>query len=202
MLFFLTGQLEIYAFVMVFALIHELSHLLCGVLLGFKANALRVMPFGFCIEFNSVIEDYNNKILKSNMTSLKKIIVAWAGPLFNLLIVVLGILCNMEMNIIYSNFLIFIFNLLPIYPLDGGRILKNLLKIFIGNRKANTYTNAVANITAIVLTMVSSILIMVYRNIAILVIVIVIWCITIKENAKYNTYNKICKTIDKSYNYL
>lgn len=201
-LFFLTGQLEMYTLVMVFALIHELSHLLCGVLLRFKANTLRIMPFGFCIEFDSVIEDYNKKILKSNMTSFKKIIVALTGPLVNLLIVILGILCNVDMNIVYSNFLIFIFNILPIYPLDGGRILKNILKIFVGNRKANTCTNLIANIITIALTMVSSVLIIIYNNIAILAILIVIWCITIKENAKYNTYNKICKTIDKNYNYL
>ena len=201
-LFFLTGQLEMYALVMVFALIHELSHLLCGVLLGFKVNTIKIMAFGFCIEFDSVIEDYNKKILKSNMTSFKKIIVALTGPLVNLLIVILGILCNVDMNIVYSNFLIFIFNLLPIYPLDGGRILKNILKIFVGNRKANTCTNLIANIITIALTMVSSVLIIIYNNIAILAILIVIWCITIKENAKYNTYNKICKTIDKNYNYL
>ena len=202
LLFFLTGQLEIYALVMIFALIHELSHLVCGVLLGFKVNTLRIMPLGFSIEFESVVEDYNNKIRKSNMIAVKKIIIALAGPLINLLIVICGIIFNVNMNIVYSNFLIFIFNLLPIYPLDGGRTLKNVLKILVGNRKANKYINTVNNVFTIILTMLASILIAVYKNIAILVILIVIWWMTIKENDKYNTYNKICKTIDKNYNYL
>ena len=201
-LFFLTGQLEIYALVMVFALIHELSHLLCGVVLGFKVNTLKIMPLGFSIEFESIIEDYNKKVGKSNILSVKKIIVALAGPLINLLIVIFGIIFDLDVNIVYSNFIILIFNLLPIYPLDGGRILKNVLKILVGNRKSNTYINTITNVVAIILTMLASVLIIAYKNMAILAILIVIWGMTIKENIKYNTYNKIYKTIDKTYNYL
>lgn len=201
-LFFLTGQLEIYALVMIFALIHELSHLVCGVLLGFKVNTLQIMPLGFAIEFETPVDEYNKKILKSNIISVKKVFIASAGPLINLLIVILGIILDIEANMVYANFLIFIFNLLPIYPLDGGRILRNILKIFLGNRKANTYTNTVTNISAIVLTMLASVLIIAYKNIAIIAILIAIWGMTIKENIIYNTYKKIYKTIDKSYNYL
>lgn len=201
-LFFLTNQLEVYTLVMAFALIHELSHLVCGMILGFKADTLKVMPLGFSIEFETVVEDYNKKVVKSNMITVKKIIVALAGPLINLLIVIFGIMFNIDSNIIYSNLLILIFNLIPIYPLDGGRILKNVFKIFLGNRKANRYTNLVTNIFTIILTMLASILILIYKNIAILAILIVVWGMTIKENNKYNTYNKIYKTIDKNYNYL
>jgi len=202
LLFFLTGQLEIYALVMVFALVHELAHLICEIILGFKIDIFKIMPLGFSIEFKPVVEDYNQKILKSNMITIKKIIVALAGPLINLLIVILGAIFNIDRNIIYSNLLLLIFNLTPIYPLDGGRILKNLIKIFCGNIKANKYINLITNIFTIILTMTSSIFILIYKNIAILAVLIVIWGMTIKENNKYNTYNKIYKTIDKNYNYL
>lgn len=202
LLFFLTNQLEIYALVMIFALIHEVVHMICGVILGFKTDTLRIMPFGFEIEFKPIIDDYNKKVLKSNVISIKKIIIALAGPLINFIIVIIGLILNFNNEIIYANFLIFMFNLIPIYPLDGGKILKNILKIFLGNRKANTYTNTIANVVIVGLTMISSILIMIYKNIAILAILIVLWAMIIKENKKYNTYNKIYKTIDKSYNYL
>ena len=201
-LFFLTGQLEIYALVMVFALIHELSHLLCGVLLGFKVDTLRIIPFGFSIEFEPIIKDYNKKIFKSNIISIKKIFVALAGPMVNLCIVILGIIMHVNENIIYSNMLLVLFNLLPIYPLDGGRIIKNIMKIFFGNKKANRDINLITNIVTIILTMFSSVLILVYKNLAILAILIVVWIMTIKENKRYNTYNKLYKTIDKNYNYL
>lgn len=202
LLFFITNQIEIYALVMVFALIHELAHLICGVLLGFKPDALKIMPLGFSIEFETNVQDYNKKIIKSNILAVKKILIALAGPLANLFIVIIGLIFNIDTNIVYANFLILVFNLLPIYPLDGGRILTNILKIFYGNRKASKYTNTITNVFIIVLTMLSSILIMFINNIAIVAILGVLWCITIKENARYNTYNKIYKTIDKNYNYL
>ena len=202
LLFLVTNQLEIYALVMIFALIHELSHLITGMLMGLKAETLKIMPLGFCIEFKTNIEDYNKKILKSNILSVKKIIIAIAGPFVNLIIVLFGILYNIDTNIIYANLLIFLFNMLPIYPLDGGRILKNILKMFFINRKANDYTNVISNLLVIVLTIVSSILILIYKNIAILVIIVTLWGILIKENRRYFTYNKIYKTIDKNENYL
>ena len=200
LLFIITNQIEIYTLIMIFALIHEIFHMICGALLGFKPDTLRIMPFGFSIEFQIVADDYNKKILNSNIISVKKIIIAMAGPLINFIIVILGQIFNMDSKIIYSNFLIFIFNLIPIYPLDGGRILKNIFKIIYGNRTANEYINYVTNIAVITITMLSSVLIFIYQNIAILVITIVLWMLTIRENRKYYTYSKIYKTIDKTYN--
>ena len=202
LLFLITNQLEIYVLVMIFALIHELAHLVAGMLMNFKPETLKIMPLGFCIELKVDIEDYNKKILKSNILSIKKIIIAFAGPFINLIIVLFGIMYKIDSNIIYSNLLIFLFNILPIYPLDGGRILKNTLKIFLTNKKANDYTNAIANIFIVIFTMISSILILIYKNIAILLIIITLWGILIKENKRYFTYNKIYKIIDKNSNYI
>lgn len=201
-LFIITNQIKIYALIMIFALIHELAHLICGLLLGFKASTLKIKPLGFAIEFNIKIEDYNKKILKSNILSVKKIIIALAGPLVNIIIAIFGIVNKIDVNIIYSNLLLAIFNFLPIYPLDGGRILKNIFKILYGNKRANTYINTISNVVVIILTMLSSILIIAYKNIAIFFIIIVLWSLTIKENKRYFTYYKIYKTIDKNYNYL
>jgi len=199
-LFFITNQIEIYGLIMAFALIHELAHLISGVILGFKPDTLRIMPLGFSIEFETQVQDYNKKVLKSNIMSVKKMIIALAGPLVNLLIVVFGVIFGMDNDIIYSNFLLLMFNLIPIYPLDGGRILKNMLKILCGNKKSNRYINIITNVLFIVLTMISSILVLIYKNISILAIIIILCGLIIKENKKYFTYNKIYKIIDKTYN--
>lgn len=196
-IFILTNQIELYVLLMSFAFIHEFAHLICGVILGFKPSLLKIIPLGFCVEFETGIQAYNKKVKKSNTKAVKECIIALAGPIVNLIIVILGIIFKIDNNIIYSNFLIAIFNLIPIYPLDGGRILNNLLKIFCGNRKAHKYTNFIANFLFILLTMLSSILILIYQNISILAIIIGLWCIIIKENTRYNTYNKIYKVIDK-----
>lgn len=43
-LFYFTKQIEIYALIMLFAIIHELAHLLTGILLGFKPDKLELIP--------------------------------------------------------------------------------------------------------------------------------------------------------------
>lgn len=201
-LFFITNQIELYALIMLFALIHEIGHLLCGVLLGFEVENFKIMPLGFSIEFKIDINDYNKKILKSNKAIAKKLLINFAGPFVNIIITLLSILLNWEYNILYSNLLILIFNLIPIYPLDGGRIIKNLLKIFIGNKKAYFYQNKISNIFTIIITAISSIAIYYYKNIAILIAIMFIWVLVIKENKRYNLYSRVNKIIDKQTFYI
>ena len=88
-LFYLTKQIEIYAMIMVFALIHELGHLLAGIILKMKPEKLEIMPFGVSIAFKIEPKDYNKKIKKGNKLDIKKIIVASAGPLTNLIIIII-----------------------------------------------------------------------------------------------------------------
>lgn len=197
-LFLLTNQLEVYSLMMIFALLHELAHMICGILLKLKPSTFRIMPLGFSIEFINFSFQKEEK----HRCILKKIIIALAGPAFNLLVVFIGIACKMDVTILYVNLLILIFNLLPIYPLDGGRIMKNVFQLRFKKQKARELTNKISNITVIILTMIASIAIYQYKNIAILLILVTLWVIVIRENKKIHTYNKIYKVIDKSGNYL
>ena len=198
-IFILTNQIDIYVLLMIFAVLHEIGHLVAGILLGFKPKKINFMPLGFCIQFNIPVEIYNRRLLKSNILSLKKLIIALAGPLVNLILSIIFIALHMNINLIYANILICIFNLIPIYPLDGGRIIKNTLKIIFGNKKALKLTNVISNVLMIILSMISSVAILYYKNIAIFFIVIYLWIVTIIENKKYNLKNKIYKEIE-NYN--
>ena len=108
LLFFITSQFEIYTLVMLFALFHELGHLLCGIIMGFEVENLKIMPLGFSVEFKPKIIDYNKKVLKSNSLTLKKILINIAGPFVNVVIILVACLMNLNQNIIYSNLIIFI----------------------------------------------------------------------------------------------
>lgn len=198
-LFYFTKQIELYAFIMIFALIHELGHLLCGLLMGMKPEKIEIMPFGVSISFKIDVKEYNRKIKKGNALEIKKIIVALAGPVTNFIIIL--ITCNLNLEIvksliiIYTNFLIMIFNLLPIYPLDGGRVVKGILHINLGRRKAEQYINRISKITVIVITAISSILILYVQNISIFLIDMYLWYLVVKENLKYKKREEIYKKL-------
>lgn len=199
-LFYFTKQIELYAFIMIFALVHEFGHLLAGLLMGMKPEKLELMPFGVSISFKINVKEYNKKIKKGNILEIKKIIVAAAGPITNFIIIL--VTCNLKLDIlksliiIYTNFLIMIFNLMPIYPLDGGRILKGILHINLGKVKSEQYTNNISIITAIVITAISSILILYMENISIFLIDIYLLYLVVKEDLKYKKKREFMKNFN------
>ena len=199
-IFYFTKQIEIYAMIMLFALIHELGHLLAGILMGMKPEKIELMPFGVSISFKIKVEEYNKKIKKGNMLEIKKILVALAGPLTNFIIIIIASNINIDLFkaliVIYTNFLIMIFNLLPIYPLDGGRILKGILHINFGIKKSEFYTNIISKITVAIITMLSSVLILYIHNIAITLIDMYLWYLVINEDIIYKKREKILENIN------
>ena len=200
-IFYFTRQIEIYSILMLFALIHELGHFLTGLLVGMQPEKLELMPFGVAISFKIKPEEYNKKIKKGNQLEIKKILVALAGPITNFIVIVIILNLNIELfkalTIIYTNFLIVIFNLLPIYPLDGGRILKGILHINIGKQKAEKYINIISKITVTILTIIASILILHVHNIAFILICMYLWYLILKEDKKYQQRKKIYEALEQ-----
>lgn len=195
-IFYFTKQIHIYALLMLFAFCHEMGHLLCGIFMGLKPKSLKIMPMGLSIEF----EIYSKNIKEKLQT--KKIWIALAGPITNVIIILITIILgkNMEtilyQEIIYSNLLIAIFNLLPIYPLDGGRVLKEVIHIVKGRKKAVELTNYISNVSMVLLTFVSSIAIYYYKNMAILFIIAYLWGMIFIENKRYNLKKRIYKIME------
>lgn len=196
--FALTHQIKIYAIIMLFALAHELGHLLCGILLNLKPKSISIMPFGVSINFE--IYEYRKLI------ELKKIIIAVAGPITNILISIITIFLKINIEIkeliIYSNILIATFNMIPLYPLDGGRILKAIIKMKYKGIEGDVIINKISNIVLIILTALSSIAILYLKNIAIAFIVLYLWIIVIKENKRFYLKKEIYNTIQKANKHI
>lgn len=199
-IFLLTRQIEIYGMLMLFAFLHELGHLLAGVALGFRPKSLRINPLGLSISFWIKAEDYNKRIYKGNLLALKKLLIAMAGPMVNFMLVLLFSttdFCNTNQELlIYSNVLIGLFNLIPIYPLDGGRILKNILYICTGLEDTYSYINLISYISIVILTMFSSIMVFYLQNIAVLLIIGYLWYLVIAENRLYRQRMRIYEVLN------
>ncbi len=203
LIFLITKNIGIYAILMFFALIHELGHLLCGICLGFKPKSIGIIPYGFNLGFEIKCQDYNKKIKKGNLLCLKKMLIALAGPITNIICIFIIILSKEKLDIynyqnaIYANILLILFNLIPIYPLDGGRILQEVLHITIGLRQSYNITKTITNINIIILTAIASILILYYKNIAIFLVIIYLWSLVYKCNKEYNIKEKLYKKIEE-----
>ena len=210
LLFLLTSQFEIYIVIMIFAIIHELGHLIAGLILGFKVEEIKLTPMGVRLQFKVESEEYNKKVKRGNLLNVKKAIIALAGPITNIIIFTILILIqNLDLYftqtyiyqiIVYSNILIAIFNMIPIYPMDGGRFISEILKIKIGYKKAYKITYLLSKTILIILTATASIAILYLKNIAIFFIIMYLWCLEIQEIRRYNKRKNIEKIVEEVEN--
>lgn len=123
----LTGRfLELIAlFGIVF--VHELGHVAAARWLGIPVISVMMLPFGG----HALLED------RGDFTARKELIIAMAGPLQNMILVAFTVLLqqtgvwsgSFPVYFIECNILIALFNLLPILPLDGGRICQALCSL-------------------------------------------------------------------------
>lgn len=116
---FLIDDLKLYLWNVVFVILHELSHLLVSKKLGYLPKKIHLTFFGASLEGDDdfLIQDEIKIIL--------------AGPILNFFVI---IFCYLMFwfkpesyiflsDILIANWSIFLFNMLPIFPLDFGRIL-------------------------------------------------------------------------------
>ncbi len=128
-----TGQFVELITLFVIVFIHELGHATAAALLGIQVKSIQMLPFGGV----AVIED------RGDLTAGKEILISLAGPLQNVLMI--GAAAAMQSlgwwdgefltYFIQANTIIALFNLLPILPLDGGKIAQALVSLFLPYHK-------------------------------------------------------------------
>lgn len=144
-------------------LLHELGHAGAANLLGVKTHDILLSPIGGIARLEKMPEE-----------PIEEFKIAIAGPLVNLLIftVIAGpILLLAYVNIVeidwtmnnlaqpvvflsllaISNFILFLFNLVPAFPMDGGRILRAFLASRMSRQKATKIASLIGKVLAAVL---------------------------------------------------
>lgn len=111
----LTGHFKNLFYFTLIILIHELGHSLAGIVFKYKIEKIEIYPYGGC---SKMLYDINTNFYK-------ELLVLIMGPIFQILFMYIIYILKIDVpEFFYTyNLYILIFNLLPIYPLDGGRLL-------------------------------------------------------------------------------
>lgn len=158
-------------------IIHEFGHAIIGYMLGYKIDKIKLYPYGGVTLFNA---NYN-KSLKSEL------FVLIAGPIFQ----VLGYLIIKQFYdydyVSLYHYTLLIFNLIPIYPLDGGKLL-NIVFNYRFNYKYSFYLSFYISLFLIVILIIYS-LIKFNLNFLMILIVLITKLINIYKNLNYEYNN-------------
>jgi Zn-dependent protease len=131
-------------------ILHELGHALTARKFGINTRDITLLPIGGVARLEKMPEDPKQELL-----------VAIAGPAVNLVLAALLVFAllgfgffnqpisltmvesNLWVRLLTANLTLFLFNLIPAFPMDGGRVLRSLLSLRMDSVKA---TKIAANI--------------------------------------------------------
>jgi stage IV sporulation protein FB len=137
----ITGNFKLFMTILLIIIVHEIGHILTSLYFHWDIDKIVILPFGGLIKFNNYL----------NSSLLEEFIICIMGPIFQLVFWII-----VKNNITIKNFdlynkLLLTFNLLPIYTLDGAKILNIILNRFISFKKSYIFTIIISLITAFVL---------------------------------------------------
>lgn len=146
-------------------ILHEFGHALAARIFGIQTRDITIYPMGGVARLERMSED-----------PFEELVIALAGPAVNLVIFFLllpicmhfsatpfdfenlappntlsGSLNHYLQMLMFSNLGLLIFNLLPIFPMDGGRVLRALLNLAVGFSNATIASVFLGNLGAIAL---------------------------------------------------
>lgn len=132
----------------IIAFIHELFHVFAARLFNLKISEIKILPVGCYAKINDL----------ESINRIEQVIVLLLGPLsFFFTRAIITYLYRIDVISIYGfreyneiNLFMMIFNLLPIFPFDGGRILKIVLSSCISEKKSLILSSFIGFIIAIV----------------------------------------------------
>ncbi|MEG0770448.1 MAG: site-2 protease family protein [Clostridia bacterium] len=148
MVVFVISDATLYIFpIILSAAAHEMGHILAIYLSKGKISKIHILPFG------AQITIFN----KENISYKKEIIISASGVLVNFILLLISVFLNyyFDMQILlfmsFCNLSLMLINLVPIYPLDGGRILYAFLLLKLDIVKATLFSDILSLIFLVLL---------------------------------------------------
>jgi len=126
--------------------LHEVGHLVVSKLVKIPAKNLTLMVVGGMVEFYDDYEQYE---------PWKKLLITLGGPLVNVIIMlIIGFNVNTVNgspdtildSIKAMNVVLLLFNILPLYSLDGGRIVQTLIELKVNNFELSKYYASIISV--------------------------------------------------------
>jgi len=175
---FITGHFRNIMYFTTIILIHELGHSITSVILGIKLNRIVLFPFGGL----SILE------YSINLSLIKELLILVMGPVTQIVFTYLIYYLKIDVSYYFYTYSMFIliFNLIPIYPLDGGKLINVFLSFFLPFYKSLKITYYLSYFIYISLVFMT---IIYYRNLILILIIISLGIELIKVYInRYNIY--------------
>ncbi len=171
---FLSGLFREIICLFIIIVIHELGHIVLSLKYGWKIKKIDLTICGGFITYDDVID----KAFK------EEFLISIAGFLSQIILFILLILLN-KIHVIDDgtlfilnkyNLSVLLFNLIPIYPLDGSKIIYNILCIYLPYKKALRLIDMVS-----IISILAIILLILFINVKIEYSYIIIFTFIIKK---------------------
>ena len=179
----ITGLFKDFIYITLLIFIHEIGHTLGALIFKCKIKKIIILPFGGITIFNELI----NKSLK------EEFVILILGPIFQILFYFILYILNIETPLITNyHYSLLLFNMLPIIPLDGSKLLNIILNKITSFKMSHLLTIYISLITIIILMIKN-------KN---LVLYIIIFFILLKVIKEYKEHKYIFnKFLFERYNY-
>lgn len=128
----------VYAFNFVLAVvIHEFGHYAVAKILGYRLKKFAISPYGFVLKYEEKNFNYRDELK-----------IAMAGPVLNFvsILIIFGLwwlfptIYFVTESFVVVSLILALINLLPAYPLDGGRIFVDIASYFFDIKNAKKIT--------------------------------------------------------------
>ena len=165
---FMIGKLELFLICYISVLLHEIAHVITALILKVDVTEILLMPVGVSATYNE------------NISPKKEIIISLAGPIMSLIMAIF----SKDSLISNINFIIMILNLIPIYPLDGGRVQRIFFILKYKYKKGIKISQNISDLFIVILFIFSIIFIIYLKNFYLLIVVFYIYTLSRKEMKK------------------